>query len=70
MAIDVALLGGFITLLLAVLAGGFYLGRLSEKVRNNRFDIEDAKEREKEYRKENREEHLTIMTLIRNGNVQ
>ncbi len=71
MTIDVAVLAVGISLILAVLAGGVFIGRLSEKVRSNRFEIEEQKKVASRYREENREEHKTIVArldrLIMNG---
>ena len=64
MTIDVALLGILITLIMAVLAGGFYMGRLTEKVRSNRLEIEENKKEAIAYRKENREEHEKIVQRL------
>ena len=43
MTIDLALLALLISLILAVLTGGVFIGRLSEKVRSNRLEIEENK---------------------------
>ena len=71
MTIDIAVLGLLITLLLAVLAGGFFLGKLTEKVSSNRKEIEDNKAEAIAYRKENREEHKAMVVkldrIIMNG---
>ncbi len=71
MTIDLALLALLISLILAVLTGGVFIGRLSEKVRSNRLEIEGNKADAKAERKENREEHRTIVArldkLIMNG---
>ena len=75
MNIDIALLGVLISLILAVLVSGVFIGRLSEKVRGNRIDINENKDEAKDeanvYRKENREEHKAIADrldkLIMNG---
>ena len=71
MTIDLALLALLISLILAVLTGGVFIGRLSEKVRSNRLKIEGNKADAKAERKENREEHRTIVArldkLIMNG---
>jgi len=71
MTIDLAMLALLISLILAVLAGGVFIGRLSEKVRSNRLEIDANKEEAKAYRLENREEHKTIAVkldrIIMNG---
>ena len=71
MTIDLALLALLISLILAVLAGGVFIGRLSEKVRSNRLEIEEEKADNRAERKENREEHKAIVSrldkLIMNG---
>ncbi len=71
MTSDFALLGMVITLLLAVIALGFWAGRTTEKIRNNRFDIEEQKEDFKTYQNYNREEHKSMIvkldTIITNG---
>ena len=71
MTIDLALLAIMISLILAVLAGGVFIGRLSEKVKSNRLEIEENKADAKAERRENREEHKTIVArldkLITNG---
>ena len=71
MTIDVALLGVMISLIMAVLAGGYFMGKLTERVRSNRLEIEENKREAIAYRKENREEHALIVArldkLITNG---
>ena len=64
MTIDLALLSVLITLILAVLAGGFFLGKLTERVRSNRLEIEENKKDAIDYRKENREEHKVIVERL------
>ena len=64
MTIDLALLSVLITLILAVLAGGFFLGKLTERVRSNRLEIEQNKDEAKAYRLENREEHKVIVERL------
>ena len=71
MTIDMALLSVVITLIMAVLAGGYFLGKLTERVHSNRLEIGDNKKELVAYRKENREEHAVIVArldrLITNG---
>ena len=64
MTIDMAVLSVLITLMLAVLAGGFFLGKLTERVHSNRLEIEDNKEDARAYREENREEHKAIVVKL------
>ena len=74
MTIDMALLSVLITLILAVLAGGYFLGKLTERVHSNRLEIDENKREAIAYRKENREEHAVIVSrldrLISNGGGQ
>jgi len=71
MTIDVALLGVLISLIFAVLIGGVFIGRLSEKVASNRREIGQQQKNIDAYREENREEHKGIVArldkLIMNG---
>ena len=71
MAIDTALLGILISLLVSVIIGSVWIGKMSEKVQNNRTDIEAHRIEQKEYQSENKEEHKTIIArldkLISNG---
>ena len=72
MTIEVAMVALLVSLIMSVLGGGVWLGKLSEKVRHNRYNIEDQKSNMETYRKENREEHQAIIsrldTIITNGN--
>jgi len=74
MTIDTAMLGIIITLLMGMLAGGVYVGRLSEKVKGNRSDIDADKKEAHEDRERNSAEHSrlyekleTLAQLVRNG---
>jgi len=71
MAIDTALLGIMISLIISVVIGSVWVGKLSERVRNNRFDIETHRTEQKEYQTENKEEHQKIIVrldrIITNG---
>lgn len=74
MTIDTAMLGIIITLLMGMLAGGVYVGRLSEKVKGNRTDIDAVKKEAHEDRERNSAEHSrlyekleTLAQLVRNG---
>jgi len=71
MTIDTTILALLISLILAVLAGGVWVGRMSEKIRGNRFDIEGNKDKLEIYRKENKDEHAAMIVkldrLITNG---
>jgi len=53
-------LGVLITLVVAVVALGFWAGKITERVGNNRYDIAKGFEG-------NKEEHREIIKLIRNG---
>ena len=64
MTIDLALLSVLITLIMAVLVGGFFMGKLTERVRSNRLEIEQNKDEAKAYRLENREEHKVIVERL------
>lgn len=71
MTIETGILGVLISLILAVLAGGIWLGRLAERVRNNKDDILDSKQIVKEFQVENKKEHRDMITrldkILRNG---
>jgi len=71
MGIDTALLGIVISLIVSVVIGSVWVGKMSEKIRNNRTDIEVHKMEQKEYQRENKEEHKVIIsrldTIIMNG---
>ena len=64
MTIDIALLALLISLIMAVLAGGVFIGKLTERVRSNRLEIEQNKDEAKAYRLENREEHKVIVERL------
>ena len=64
MTIDMALLSVLVTLILAVLAGGYFLGKLTERVKGTRIDIDENKREAIAYRKENREEHAVIVARL------
>ena len=64
MTIDMALVVLLISLILSVLAGGVFIGRLSEKVKHNRADINYHQEEVKEALKENEEEHRAIINKL------
>ena len=68
MDIDTTVLAILIVVLLSILSGGVWLGRMSEKVRNNRHDLEEEKEMRREeaqtFRQDNRQEHKDMMVRI------
>lgn len=64
MTLDTTILAVLITLIMAVLAGGVWAGKMSEKIKGNRYDIEDQKEDMKSYRLENGEEHKAIILRL------
>ena len=57
MTIDTAVLGVLVSLIFSVLGGGYFLGRLTERVKSNRMEIEENKKDAAEYKKENKEAH-------------
>lgn len=67
MGIEVAVLSVMIALILAVISLGYWAGKLTERVGNNRYDIEEHKKESAQARIENREDHLQIIKLIKNG---
>ena len=67
MDMNIAQLAILITLLVSVVGIAGWAGKLSERVGNNRYDIEEIKKSALEARKENRAEHLEMVKLIRNG---
>ena len=57
MGVEVALLSVLIALILAVISLGFWAGKITERVGNNRYDISQQREDSKVYQNYNREEH-------------
>ena len=71
MGIEVAMLSVLIALILAIISLGYWAGKMSERVGNNRYDIEQQKVDFKTYQNYNRDEHKSILskldTIITNG---
>ena len=71
MQIDAALVGVLVTVLLAILGITFGYGVLTNKVSNNRKDINDIWDWLQNYQKENKSDHNQINSkldnIIRNG---
>ncbi len=64
MTIDITILAILISLIISILAGGAWLGRMWEKIKSNRRDIDENKDDVKTYQRENADQHRVIISRL------
>ena len=64
MSIDITILAIMISLILAIIGGGVWIGKITERVGNNRFDIEQQRTDNKE---EHKEMNSKLDRILQNG---
>lgn len=64
MVIEPTIIALFVPLIVALVAGGIWVGKISERVGNNRYDITGLGNSFREYQKSNQAEHMTIIARL------